>query len=456
MLSSSSITATASPSRRRAPRRRPRAVDGLAAVLGLGLGATIALGITAESPGSLGAAGGAWTFAGRLTGLVGAFALLVTVLLAGRLPVVERTLGQDRLIAWHRRLAPAALILIAAHGMATTLGYAQRAGNGVAAEAWTLLTTLPGVLAASAGFGLLALAGATSYRRARRRLTHETWWAIHLYTYLGLALSFSHQLSTGASFVGQPLARAYWTALWAGTAGAVLVYRVGLPFWRSLRHSLRILEVTAEGPGVVSVVLAGRRLDRLPLSGGQFLHWRFLVRGLWWQAHPYSISRLPTGDKFEITVKDLGDHSRAVARLQPGTRVAIEGPYGAFTADESTGRGIVAIAAGVGSTPVRALIEDLPEGSAPIVVLRGSSADALPLADEIETLARERGGAVHRLLGSRGDVELDAAALRRLAPDLLRRDVFVCGPNGFTAQVLAAATAAGVPREQLHHETFTL
>lgn len=208
-----SIALPGHPPRRRAAPQRPRVVDALTALLGLGLGATIALGVTAESSSSLTAAGGAWTFVGRITGLVGAYAMLVTVLLAGRLSVVERALGQDRLIAWHRRLAPAALVLIAAHGTATVLGYAQHAGTGVMAEGWTLLTTLPGVLAASVGFALLAAGGVTSYRRARRRLAHETWWAIHLYTYLALALAFSHQLATGASFVGHPL--------WRGRSGSL-------------------------------------------------------------------------------------------------------------------------------------------------------------------------------------------------------------------------------------------
>lgn len=83
-------------SRRRAAPARPRAVDVVTALLGLGLGVTIALGLTAESASSLASPGGAWTFAGRITGLVGAYATLVTVLLAGRIPVVERALGQDR------------------------------------------------------------------------------------------------------------------------------------------------------------------------------------------------------------------------------------------------------------------------------------------------------------------------------------------------------------------------
>jgi predicted ferric reductase len=431
-------------------------VDLLAAAGGLGLGVTVALGIAAETSGSLSAPGGPLTFGGRMTGLVGAYAMLVAVLLAARVPALERALGQDRLIRLHRRLAPWALGLIAAHGLLLVGGYAQRARTGVAAEAGTMLTSFSGVLAATVGFGLLAMAGITSYRAARRRMTHETWWAMHLYTYLGLALAFSHQLTTGASFVGHPVARMFWTALWLGTAGTVLAYRVALPVWRSFRHSLRVEQVIEEAPGVFSIAVSGRSLDRLPLSGGQFLLWRFLVPGLWWQAHPYSVSALPSSDRMRVTVKDLGDHSRALARLRPGTRIAVEGPYGAFTADHAVQERALIVAGGVGITPVRSLLEDLPDGSRPIVVLRARRPDDLVHEDEIEALARARGGRVETLVGPREDHPIDGELLRALAPDLDRRDVYVCGPPGLMRQVLGAAREAGVPAMRLHFETFDL
>ncbi|MEA2142051.1 MAG: hypothetical protein QOI64_481 [Solirubrobacteraceae bacterium] len=439
---------------RRAPRPRPWVVQICAAVTWLGLGVTAALGIAAESSGSLSAPGGVLTFGGRMSGLVGAYAMLIAVLLAARIPALERALGQDGLLALHRRLAPWALGLIAAHGVLIAAGYAQAAGTGMAAEIWSLLTTLPGVLAATAGFGLLAMAGITSYRAVRRRMAHETWWAVHLYTYLGLALAFSHQLTTGASFVGHPTAQVVWTIVWLATAGTVLVYRVALPIWRSVRHHVRVEDVTAEAPGVFSLVVSGRALDRLPLSGGQFFQWRFLVPGLWWQAHPYSVSALPAGDRMRVTVKGFGEHSRALARLRPGTRVVIEGPYGAFTADHGSGEGALIIAAGVGATPARALLEDLPPGSRPVVVLRARRREDLVHADEIESLARARGGSVDTLIGPREDHPIDAALLRALAPDVERRDVYVCGPAEFSRQVLAAARAAGVPPARCHHETF--
>ncbi len=118
--------------------------------------------------------------------------------------------------------------------------------------------------------------------------------------------------------------------------------------------------MTEEAPGVVSILLRGRQLDRLPVAGGQFFQWRFLRRGLWWQAHPYSLSAAPTGDELRITVKDLGDHSAGLARQLPGTRVAIEGPYGTFTADTATQDRLLLIGAGVGTAPILSLLHELP------------------------------------------------------------------------------------------------
>jgi predicted ferric reductase len=433
---------------------RRRAVRLSAGLAGAGLAATVGLALSTESASSLSLPGGPATALGRLTGLVGTYLMLIAVVLVARLPVLERVIGQDRLVGWHRRLAPWPLLLIAAHGVLIAVGYGQAARSGPLHELGLLLTSYPGVLAATVGFGLLAMAGVTSYRLARARMRHETWWAVHLYVYLGLALSFSHQLATGAAFVAHPAARAWWIATWVGTAGVALVFRVGLPIWRSLYHRLRVVSIQSEGPGVVSLVCEGHRLDRLAVAGGQFLQWRFLVPGLWWQAHPYSLSALPTPSHLRVTVKALGDHSEELARLRPGTRVAIEGPYGAFTRHARARDAVLLVGAGVGVTPLRALLEDLPPHVDVEVVLRGSTTDDLVLEREVAELVERRGGRLHRLVGPRSSVQLDEVALRELVPDVAERDVYLCGPEGFSARVERAVRACGTPPGQVHREAF--
>jgi ferredoxin-NADP reductase/DMSO/TMAO reductase YedYZ heme-binding membrane subunit len=381
--------------------------------------------------------------------------MVITVLLSARIPPLERALGQDRLIAWHRRLGPWGLYLVLAHATLITVGYARAARTGLLAEIGQLLWTYPGVLSATAGGALLMMAGVTSYRRARARMKYETWWAVHLYTYLGLGLSFIHQLDTGAPFVGHPLARTWWTALWVGCLAVVLAFRIALPLWRSFRHRLRVAEVTPIGSHTWSVELAGRRLDRLPVTGGQFMMWRFLRRGLWWQAHPYSLSAAPGPGLLRITVKELGDHSSALTRIVPGTRVAFEGPYGVFTADNRTSRDVVLIGAGVGTTPIRALLEELPRDAHAVVLLRGRRLEDIAHLDEFTQLLATRPGQLQPLTGPRDTIRLDAAGLRALVPDIARREVFVCGPDSFTRAIVGAAHGAGVPEECVHHEAFS-
>lgn len=429
-------------------------VDALAALAGLGFGAVLASVILGESRGSLAAHGGLLSAAGRLSGMTGTYLMLIMVVLVARLPWLERAAGQDRLVRWHRWVSPWALGLIAAHVVLITLGYAAAVQTGVLHETWVLLQSYRDMLAAFVGFGLIVAAAVTSYKYLRRRLKYETWWVVHLYLYLGLALAFAHQIFTGMSFITHPLVRLLWIVIWLATAGMVIAFRVGQPIWRSYKHQLRIVAVREETPGVVSVVCSGRNLEQLAVSGGQFFMWRFLTRGLWWQAHPYSLSALPRPPYLRVTIKGLGDSSRSVAHLRPGTRVAIEGPYGAFTHHARTSDSVTLIGAGVGITPLRALLEDLPVWTDVVVVLRASSVTELVHRDEIAALVKQRGGRLHEITGPRHKVRLNARVLRRVVPDIADRDVYVCGPDGFSSEIVDAALRLGAVPDQIHYEAF--
>ena len=273
--------------------------------------------------------------------------------------------------------------------------------------------------------------------------------------YLALALAFAHQVVTGVAFLGHPLARTFWIVVWAATAGMVLTFRVLLPVVRNLRHQLKVVAVREEGPGIYSVTCSGRRLSDLAVSGGQYFQWRFLDRGLWWHAHPYSLSALPQAPFLRVTIKGLGDQSRAVAHLRPGTRVFVEGPYGAFTHHVRATDRVVLIGAGVGVTPLRALLEDLPEGLQVTVVIRASRPEEIVHRDELADLVDRRGGRLHELVGPRHAVPLDVRTLRRLVPGLAASDVYVCGPDGFNDVVIASCIGAGVPGDRIHVEEFS-
>ncbi|HVX20626.1 MAG TPA: ferredoxin reductase family protein [Acidimicrobiales bacterium] len=428
-----------------------------AVALGLGLGASVALPLSRAGAQSLSMPGAAAMLLGNVTAMAGTYLLLVMVLLAARIPALERVAGQDRMIRWHRRLSAAPLALLGAHAVFTTLGFAQASGHGLLGEAGTVMLSMRWIVAAVVSYAMLVAIAAVSVRAVRRRFDHDTWWVIHLYTYLALALSVPHQIVDGTQFVGHPLVQTGWLAFWLGTAGVVVAYRLVLPAYRSLRHDLRVVLVRPEGPGVYSLVVRGRRLERLAVAGGQYFAWRFLVRGLWWHAHPFSLSAMPAPPYLRVTIKVAGDTTSRIATLRPGTRIAIEGPYGAFTTDTRVRSKVALIGAGVGITPLRALLEDLPPGVDVVVVQRASAPDGLIHHRELQELVAARRGRMVALVGPRRDHRLDSPRrLRAVVPDLASRDLYVCGPGPFSAGVASAARRLGVPPAAVHCESFEL
>jgi len=177
---------------------------------------------------------------------------------------------------------------------------------------------------------------------------------------------------------------------------------------------------------------------------------------MWWQAHPYTMSALPQPPYVRLTVKAVGDHSAAVAKLRPGTKVAVEGPYGVFTKYAQQRPQALLVAAGIGVTALRSLLEDMPRNSAPVVLLRGTRPEDLVLGKEVADLVRYRRGRLHELVGTREEAALDERSLTRLVPDLHRRDIYVCGPEDFVTGIVGLAARLGVPAEAVHHEAYAL
>ena len=391
------------------------------------------------------------TSLGRVTGLLGAFLALVELLLLARLPVFD-TISLDRVATWHRRNGTACLALIVAHAVLVTAGYALTDHVGFLGELGDLLSGYSGVLLATIALGLLAVAVATSFVLVRRRIGYRTWHALHLGAYVAIALAFSHQLATGQEFQRQPVARAYWWALYAATVGVLVAYRIVLPLVRSLRHRLCVERVVQEGPGVVSIEIGGRDLERLRALPGQSLHWRFLARGHWQEAHPFSLSAAPDGRRLRITVKELGDYTARMATLAPGTRVIVEGPYGGLTSAARRRPRAALIAGGVGITPLRALLEDM--AGEVVVIYRAGREDDLLFRRELDELSRRRGVQVHYVIGEQGEGLLSPEHLRELVPDIVERDVYLCGPVSMTETMRASLRHAGVRSRQIVSEAF--
>ena len=398
---------------------------------------------------------GALSSLGLLTGLVASVLMILQVVVVARIPWVERAWGHDLLTHRHRTLGYWSFWLMVAHVLLFAIERAADAG-------WTGLYDVfihnPWYLFATVGTVMLIGVVVTSIRWARKRLRYEAWHLLHLYSYLGMGLALPHQLFDGMHFHGL-LAQLYWWGIYVFALAAVLVFRVGVPVWRSLYHRVRVTGVTREADDVYSVTVQGHRLDRLRTRSGQFFIWRFLDGPGWSRGNPYTISAAPAGDRLRVTIQAVGDGSARIQRLEPGSKVAIEGPYGTMTAERRRRARMLVMAAGVGITPMRALIEDTPFAPGDATLIYRYRRDPL-FRDELEQIAERRGVDLQLLPGSRAREDSwvahgdDLGELLRLVPDVAERDVYLCGPVAWIASVRRSLRAAGVSRRQIHTEDF--
>lgn len=439
------------------PRRSRLLTSDLIAVGGFVLAVT--LGLWWQHDGVAGLTGGGvgmLSAVGQLTGLVAALVALGGLVLTSRPRLLERRYGQDQLVAAHRWFGIVTVLAVVVHAVADTWAWGASTGGTIVTGLVDLLAE-PWMVAATASLVLIVALGLTSWRRLRRRIPYETWYFIHLTGYLAVLLGFGHQLTLGSDFVADPLAFWWWTGLFVLTALVVAWARLG-DLLRSLTRPFYVTAVSREAAGIGSLHVSGPGLRRLRVAGGQYFNVRAITPELWWQAHPFSVSAAPTTAGLRFTIKALGEDSARMLRLEPGTRIVLEGPYGAFTVEQAHGAPVVLVAGGVGIAPIRALLEDCGPHQRPVVIVRVHDEADVAHRAELERMVAARNGELHVLAGPRRwftkTDPFGAETLRARFPDLAQRHVFVCGPASLESAVMAGMRRAGVPSDHIHHERF--
>jgi len=227
-----------------------------------------------------------------------------------------------------------------------------------------------------------------------------------------------------------------------------------------------------ESSSVVSLVLEpadGRPLT-LPLPG------QFVVLRLRPQAdappvlRSYSLSGLPDAGRYRITIKEEphGIASSYVStRLRTGDVLEVTAPRGAFTL-QGGDLPVVLLSAGVGVTPVMAMLHALAAHASPRPVwwIRGArNGREHPFAREARDLQAKLPHVRSHVRYSQPEatdrlgVDFDAAG--RLTVTVLEElgvpreaDFYLCGPSAFLEDLTAGLGGWGVARDHVHTEVF--
>ncbi|MYM36405.1 2Fe-2S iron-sulfur cluster binding domain-containing protein [Duganella sp. FT94W] len=203
----------------------------------------------------------------------------------------------------------------------------------------------------------------------------------------------------------------------------------------------------ADGSGVASHVPGQFVSVRVPAWAGE---------GAASQIRSYTVSDAPDGRRYRISVKRQGVVSSWLhAHLSPGAQIELMGPGGDFTFEEGTQRPVVMLSAGIGITPMIAMLNGLlVNGSRtrhkhPIHFIHGAREVAHPFAVHLQTLAMGHSNLHLHVRLKRIDVQ----ALKELLP-FDDYDFYLCGPAGFMQDMYDGLRKLNVADERIRFEAF--
>ncbi|HDS1732040.1 pyridoxamine 5'-phosphate oxidase family protein [Pseudomonas putida] len=259
------------------------------------------------------------------------------------------------------------------------------------------------------------------------------------------------------------------TSLMTGTwaeADARLQQRQRQRQWQAWR----VLRVEQESRDIRSFYLEPPSDSRVVFAPGQHIPVQVQIDGEAAMIRTYSLSSAPSDGYLRISVKAQGPASRHLhERVKPGDVLDVRSPMGSFTLDEQSTRPLVLIGAGVGITPLLAMLrEQLNKGQARrIHLFHGARSLAdLPFGQELASLRQQAGGLlhVHRALSQpegHAVAGQDYEFTGRLGIEQVKAtlalddyDFYLCGPGSFTQDLYEGLRTVHVPDARIHAEAF--
>ncbi|HDT5888914.1 hybrid-cluster NAD(P)-dependent oxidoreductase [Aeromonas dhakensis] len=180
----------------------------------------------------------------------------------------------------------------------------------------------------------------------------------------------------------------------------------------------------------------------------------------------YTLSSSPRDPFWQVTIKDVGLVSHHLHQtLQVGDEIRVDGPFGDFNLTALPCERPLLLSAGSGITPMWAMLRDeltkRPDADIRFIHSARSPEDVI-FADDLTALAEVHAGVRYALIlegapaGHPWVGRLTPEMLKELAPDLLSRHVYLCGPAPYMTAVSEMLAGLGLPAAQLHQESFGL
>ncbi len=382
---------------------------------------------------------------------------------SGRFETLSGRVGIDRTMGFHRIAAVAALLAAIAHPLAPLEPILTENPSGFFPLLGDMLVRprlLSGVMSLA---GLVVLVG-FALARTRPGIRYEFWRATHGPLAVVVAGLILHHALTSGEYSSAPLPRAVWLLLCAGAVLTLLAAYVVRP-WRMWRQGWVVESVEPMADHVWQMILRAPQRRAFRFRAGQFIWLTIAPNTPPFHDHPFSIASSPLMlPRLRLIIREAGDCTESFGAVEPGRRVAVDGPHGAFVLPPG-GAHVVMIAGGVGVAPIVGMLEqaaDSADARAFRLLYAGRAPAALAGLRLIERFSRRLDLRVSKIVDEaaeppafqQGPINRRHISEALSGLELTETYCVVCGPPGMMEIVTDSLCALGVPTERILYERF--
>jgi predicted ferric reductase len=380
---------------------------------------------------------------------------------SGRIKILNRPFGTDLIYHFHRQIGITAFFMVFAHPILLFILDVRylRLLNPITAP-WRARAAVSSIL-------LLIAVVLTAEYRQKIKMSYKLWKIWHgILSTMMVALALVHVFLAG-NYTDLPWKKALWIAYSAIFIGMLAYTRIIYPL-RLIRRSFRIKEIKEEQGDVWTITMEPINHKGFQFAPGQFAWLTAWNTPFSDTEHPFSIaSSAEKKTEIEMSIKDLGSFTNKIRTLNPGDRVYVDGPYGAFNLDRfSNTERLVFIPGGIGVSPIMSMLRTMADRSdrRPILLFNCNREwESVPFKEEIKDLENKLNlKTIYTIEKPPLNWEGESGFLNK---DILQchipnewfmdgTDIFLCGPTPMMNAVESELLKIGYAHKQIHSERY--
>ncbi|MBE9167215.1 ferric reductase-like transmembrane domain-containing protein [Pleurocapsales cyanobacterium LEGE 06147] len=402
-----------------------------------------------------------WTEFSVALGFIGLAMIALQFALTARINRIEASYGIDIILQFHRYISIVAFSFILIHPLILFITRPETLELlNFPVAPWRARFAVIGTLA-------LIVLVVTSIWRKPLRIEYESWRILHgILAVMAVGFGLAHALGV-SYYLGLFWKGVLWSAI-ALFALWLLVYVRLVKPWFMTKKPYLVEEVIPQRGNVWTLALRPRGHEGIKFQPGQFAWITLDISPFRMREHPFSMSSSgERPERLEFTIKALGDFTKTIKEVKPGTKAYLDGPYGVFTTDRYwDSAGFVLIAGGIGITPMMSMLVTAAERKDDrsfLLIYANKKWEDVTFREELDELKEKLDLTIVHVLreppqdwsGETGYV--DRELLERYIP-LHRgsRQYFICAAPVMMDKVEAALYELEVPVTNVHMEHFNL